>query len=71
MMMPQVQFTITIAGIKRADVARLAERIQEKADGLFEDETTEHGRPLSMLIGLNEWAKPTALTSIKSDKGNS
>jgi hypothetical protein len=55
--MPTVEFTITIGGMRRKEVEALAERIQEKADHLFEDATMDHGRPMTMLVGENKWAK--------------
>lgn len=63
--MPQVEFTITIAGMRRKVVEALAERIQDKADGLFEDATMDHGRPMTMLVGPNKWARPPKTPNVK------
>lgn len=53
--MPQVKFTITIGALKKSDAATLAAWIEEKAEGLFEDATLQHGRPMTMLVGQREW----------------
>lgn len=46
--MTALRLVIEIEGLRKRYVESLAEKISDAADNLFEDETFEHGRPMSL-----------------------